>query len=205
MSEEAPVRHASFDDVPALVDVLVNAFDRDPFYNWLVLADAARPARCRLIFDVLLRRMSDGLTHTYTTAQREGCAIWKGPSHHELSLLEQLRLIPAFAKVMGARRIPRGLMQLGEMEAMHRRVAPEPHYYLFVLGVDPKQQRRGIGARLLAPMLERCDAERRLAYLETARADNVPFYERAGFVVQEVFQPKGMPKFWMMTRQPRPR
>jgi ribosomal protein S18 acetylase RimI-like enzyme len=59
-----------------------------------------------------------------------------------------------------------------------------PHYYLGVIGIDPKLHGRGFGAQLLGAF---CDlsARDRLSdgvYLETAQASNVGFYERAGFV-----------------------
>ena len=59
---------------------------------------------------------------------------------------------------------------------------PEPHWYLGSLGVDPRQQGRGIGRALLADWLAEVDREPSSAYLETDRPENVAFYERAGFV-----------------------
>ncbi len=60
---------------------------------------------------------------------------------------------------------------------------PEPHWYLSTLGVDPRQQRRGLGRALLAAWLADVDRDPTCAYLETDRPENVAFYERAGFVV----------------------
>jgi ribosomal protein S18 acetylase RimI-like enzyme len=60
---------------------------------------------------------------------------------------------------------------------------PEPHWYLSTLGVDPREQRRGLGRALLAAWLADVDRDASCAYLETDRPENVAFYERAGFVV----------------------
>jgi ribosomal protein S18 acetylase RimI-like enzyme len=59
---------------------------------------------------------------------------------------------------------------------------PEPHWYLGTLGVEPRQQGRGIGRCLLADWLEEVDRVPSCAYLETDRPENVAFYEHAGFV-----------------------
>jgi len=59
---------------------------------------------------------------------------------------------------------------------------PEPHWYLGTLGVEPRQQGRGIGRALLADWLAEVDREPSCAYLETDRPENVAFYERSGFV-----------------------
>jgi GNAT superfamily N-acetyltransferase len=63
-------------------------------------------------------------------------------------------------------------------------------------------QRRGLGSELLQPVLARCDAEQKLAYLETARAENLPFYARHGFRVVHVLDEPGFPKLWLMLREP---
>jgi ribosomal protein S18 acetylase RimI-like enzyme len=60
---------------------------------------------------------------------------------------------------------------------------PEPHWYLGTLGVEPRQQGRGIGLSLLADWLAEVDREPSSAYLETDRPENVAFYERAGFTL----------------------
>jgi len=59
-----------------------------------------------------------------------------------------------------------------------------PHYYLGVIGVDPKWHGRGFGAQLLSAFCELSAADRLSGgvYLETAQATNVGFYERGGFV-----------------------
>jgi ribosomal protein S18 acetylase RimI-like enzyme len=80
----------------------------------------------------------------------------------------------------------------------------EPHYYLNTLSVDPAAQRRGHGTALMAPLIERCDAERLPAYLEASSTRSRALYERHGFeVTEEVPLPKGGPPIWLMWREPR--
>jgi ribosomal protein S18 acetylase RimI-like enzyme len=70
------------------------------------------------------------------------------------------------------------------LEEVHPR---EPHWYLSLLGVDPPQQRLGVGRALLSTWIERVDRDRMPSYLETDREGNLAFYERAGFrVVREL-------------------
>ena len=59
-----------------------------------------------------------------------------------------------------------------------------PHYYLGVIGVEPDSHGLGIGAQLLKSFcdLSASDSPSSGVYLETAKALNVRFYERAGFV-----------------------
>jgi GNAT superfamily N-acetyltransferase len=93
------------------------------------------------------------------------------------------------------------MASLAEMERHH---PTEPHWYLEVLGTDPSMQGRGVGAAVLAPVLERCDRDGLPAYLESSKAENVPWYERHGFaVVAELRARAGAPPSWTMRRDPR--
>jgi ribosomal protein S18 acetylase RimI-like enzyme len=86
-------------------------------------------------------------------------------------------------------------------QALHDRFAPEPHWYLAQLGVEPAQQRQGIASRLLAPMLSYLDAQALPGYLETENEANVAFYERRGFrvVAVDASLPAGL-HIWAMRR-----
>jgi ribosomal protein S18 acetylase RimI-like enzyme len=201
--EPAVTRPAEWSDVPALVSLLARAFAQDPFYRWLVLPDSRRDQRLGATFELFLRQMSGNLNETHVTGAPDGCAVWRRPGEHKLSLLQQLKLLPAFARIMGLSRIPNGLKLLEAMDQLHERLAPEPHFYLFVLGVEPARQGQGLGAQLLEPILKRCDREGQRAFLETSEGSNVAFYERRGFTVRDVLQRPPWPTFWCMIREAR--
>jgi ribosomal protein S18 acetylase RimI-like enzyme len=85
-------------------------------------------------------------------------------------------------------------------DALHAHHPIEPHWYLGTLGVDPALQRRGIGAALLRAWLERVDRSRAMAYLETDREPNLPFYAGAGFETVDRSEVLGVP-IWHMQRR----
>ena len=95
-------------------------------------------------------------------------------------------------------------------EAMYRgfantaRLHPkQPHWYLFFIGIHPTFQGRGIGRRLLEPVLRRADRERVLCYLETPFATTHEFYRRLGFRLRPgTFPFEGAPTLWTMVRKP---
>src|SRR5438874_2604894 len=83
------------------------------------------------------------------------------------------------------------------------RVASGPHWYLAGIGVDPPEQRRGVGAALLAPGLEGAAREHVPCVLLTNNDANLPFYREHGFeVVREGETPSGGPHAWAMVRPP---
>ena len=69
----------------------------------------------------------------------------------------------------------------------------------------PERQGRGWGSRLMRPILERADRERRAVTLETAQPRNLPLYVRHGFAVTRELPPPapGGPTVWTMKRPPR--
>ena len=79
----------------------------------------------------------------------------------------------------------------------------EPHWYLPLIGVDPRHQRRGHGAALLRHALARCDRDHAPAYLESSNPANVPLYERHGFAVLDTIQVGSSPPIFPMLRTAR--
>ena len=79
----------------------------------------------------------------------------------------------------------------------------EPHWYLPLIGVDPACQGAGHGTELMRHALRRCDADHKLAYLESSNPRNIPFYERLGFERLGVIQAGTSPQIVPMLRKPR--
>jgi ribosomal protein S18 acetylase RimI-like enzyme len=203
-AETVEVCRATREQIPELARVLARAFADDPVYGWLMPGGVERSARLESMFELQLSRYSVGLCDTFTTPGLDGCAIWKPPGDYKESLAEQLQVLPQFARILGWRGIPRGMKLMQHMDALHARIAPGPHVYLNVLGVEPRRQGRSVGQLLLQPMLARCDAAGQDAYLETANVRNVPFYERNGFELRELARHPQLPTFWAMFRRARP-
>lgn len=80
-----------------------------------------------------------------------------------------------------------------------------PHWYLWVLGVEPRLQGRGVGTALLRSFCARADGDGLPAYLETDRESSVRLYERHGFeVAREIsIGELGGLRTWTMWREPR--
>ena len=83
------------------------------------------------------------------------------------------------------------------------RVAPEPHWHLRLLAVDPDHQGGGLGAALLQYGAQIAAASSKPVVLETFPPRTVPFYLRNGFevIVDEVEPTYGL-RFWALRRGP---
>jgi ribosomal protein S18 acetylase RimI-like enzyme len=79
----------------------------------------------------------------------------------------------------------------------------DPHWYLPVIGVEPREQGRGHGSALLRDGLARCDRDGLPAYLEASSARNRELYARHGFETLAEIQAGDSPPLWPMVRAPR--
>ena len=76
-------------------------------------------------------------------------------------------------------------------------------WYLYNLSVKKSAQGKGIAGKLLRPMLEFCDKENIVTYLETNKESNVSLYEHFGFELskQEII-PNSYVMHYAMVRKP---
>ncbi len=196
---EAVVRKAVAADRAKLTAAMARAFDDDPIANWFAAQDKRRAGRIYDFMDVAYRIVGPH-DEVYTTDDLQGGAYWSPPGKWKMGMLQQLMLLPAMIRTASAKRV---FAVMGGLNAVEKKHPHDPHYYLLALGVEPDLQGRGLGTKLMAPILERCDRERVPAYLESSRDRNVPLYERNGFkVTEEMVVPNGGPKIWLMWRDP---
>jgi len=131
-----------------------------------------------------------------------GSASWLQPGTMPRPRSRENRITRACASALLTGRNRRsGLALLSAVERQH---PTQPHWYLPLLGIDPKWQGRGLGTALLNPKLNECDTDGLPAYLETQKPENVPYYERFGFRVTEVIELPSTPPIWLMWREPQP-
>jgi len=195
------VRLATLDDVPELAGVLARAFAHDPFYSYLAGDAPERTQRMRDGWSGILQFGSAHLSHTNTTDDRAGVALWLPPGYRGPSLLDSLRQMPALARLAGWRRLRLVGDAIADLEKRRHNHVPRPHFYLSALGVEPDRQGTGTGTALMQPVLARCDRDGTPAYLETAAARNVLLYKRLGFaVVEEMDLPGTDVHGWLMVR-----
>ncbi|MGH2561910.1 MAG: GNAT family N-acetyltransferase [Thermomicrobiales bacterium] len=169
-----------------------------------VFPDPTRRAAVLRTFFTGVARDAVAFEATYTATVDDrvlGVAIWLPPGRFPWSAGRQIRFVPTMLSVL--RIAPRSFMPFARYGANAARFHPtDKHWYLVVLGVKPEAQGLGIGTRLLQPILARADQERLPCYLETAREENVAFYQRRSFRVEHEALPlvPDGPTHWAMRR-----
>lgn len=197
------VRPAARSDVDALCRVLGRAFFDDPVMAWMLPDPQARRRKLHKLFAGLTRHhhlARGGVEIAGAESGIAAAALWDPPDQWRHTPAEELRAAPSMLLTFG-KAVRRG-MQVSEL--MKRSHPDEPHWYLAVIGSDPRVRGDGFGHALMRSRLNRCDAEFAPAYLESSNPDNIGYYQRFGFeVTGEITLPDGGPVMYPMWRDPR--
>lgn len=190
-------------DIRRLAEVAMDAYQDYPLHNWLMNGKYDSEAS-RLVMEISLRTMVKDAVIYADSAEINGFAAWL-PFGFTGS-----RTIP-FLTHGGLRLIlhagPQIIGKLLSYETyamkLKRKYTKNMDWYLYNLSVSSKAQGRGIATRLLRPMLDFCDKEKMVCYLETNKERNVTLYEHFEFQVAErgMVPESDVPHF-AMTRQP---
>jgi len=189
------VRSATPDEMRQAIGAIVAAFLTDPVarFAWASPHDYLRG------MPLATREFAGGsFEHgtAYVSADFCGAALWLPPGVHPNG--EALERV--FRETASPEHLDDVLATFEKMEQSHPK---EPHWYLPMIGVEPRAQQRGLGAELMRHALTRCDDEGALAYLESSNPRNISLYLRHGFQVVGEIRIGAVPVLTPMLRRPR--
>lgn len=190
--------------IEAAADVLVRAFVNDPGLHHVLPCQEARdrlgPGLARAAIRYAARCGSPLVT---AGAVRE-LALWFPPDALAPTMRDLAETgIADVPDTLGPEAWRRLQGLLDHLDALHPRYAPEPHWYLALLGVDPAWQRQGVGEALLQPIFASADCHNLVCYLGAPTVENARYYARRGFrVVAETEVPESAVHVWLMRREP---
>lgn len=195
--ETTTIRQASRSDIPALARSLAAAFYDDPVVGFVWPNADKRRRRAERLFKTQLEALW-GRRLVYTDEQFSSVAVWARPDEWEM---------PAVAVARVAMTSLRNRVSVSSLLAYLRTDAlhpEEPHWYLEFLGTVPEKQGKGLGGKVLAPVLEQADAEGVPVWTWSSNRRNLAFYHRQRFeVLDELPFAKGGPSIFPIRREPR--
>ena len=191
-------------DLDQAAMVAARAFHHDPFFEFLDPRGVTRARGLALFWRASIAAAGP---RAQLTGARDGdgrligVSVVVPPGRWPLPAAAQARQMAGAARAMALRppALVAGLRYLLAIEAAH---PGDDLWYLLLLVVDPSAQRRGIGALLQEEMLRRSEEEGRDCYLETQKPENVPYYRRFGYEVEQELAPvAGGPPLFTMRRR----
>jgi len=193
------IQRAGQAELPAIIETLAEAFQTDPALSWILPDADHRKRALRSLFHVLAPAdLRAGVA--LRSADDEAASLWRAPGQAHSGTLEFLRTVIPLVATFGTT-LQRGLKVQASIDA-HR--PKGSFWYLHYVGVRREHQGKGHGGRIIRAQAAVADAEELPCWLETATPENVPLYERLGFVTQAEWDvPDGGPHFWGMMRPPR--
>ena len=182
-------------ELPSIIETLARAFQSDPALSWILPDPDHRARALRSLFRTLVPAdVRTGIA--LRSPGGEAAALWRAPGQAHSGAFEFLRTVIPLVATFGSA-LPRGLKVQGSIDAYRPRGR---FWYLHYVGVRPGHQGKGHGGRIIRAHTAVADREGLPCWLETATPENVPLYERLGFVTQAQWDVPGGPHFWGMMR-----
>ena len=190
-------------EIGRLADVAADAYQDYPLHNWLTNGKYDETAS-KLIMQISLKTMTEDAVIYADSEQLNGFAVWlpfgfTGSKTLPFLLNGGLKLI--FHSGLGI--IDRLLTYENYAMNLKKEFTDNYDWYLYNLSVKKDAQGKGIASKLLRPMLQFCDDEKMVAYLETNKQSNVGMYNHYGFELKkEECIPKSTVMHYAMVRNP---
>lgn len=190
-------------------EIAAKAFEDNPVFNYLIPDDLESRSQALTWLTSKAIAYCIQHKHIYTTSDLQGIAAWLPPgafSSQPIQLLQmalQLQLYALPSKV-GWNHLGQWLNFLSVTEQAHQQdMGDLPHWYLGIMVVHPSFQGKGVGSRLLQPILQRASDEGLACYLITFTEQAVCFYQKNGFeIVRNQKIAPNAPPFWALKFDP---
>ena len=191
-------------DIERLAEVAADAYTDYPLHNWFTKGKYDLKAS-KLLMEVTLKTMTEDAVIYADSEEINGFAAWLPfgfTGNKTLPFLMKGGLKLFFHAGFGLV----GRLSAYEAYAMNLKKEFTDNYdwYLFNLSVKRDAQGKGIASKLMRPMLEFCDNERMVSYLETNKDVNVGMYLHYGFeLMKEEVIPNTPVTHYAMVRHPK--
>ena len=190
-------------DLGRLAEVAADAYQDYPLHNWFTKGKYDAKAS-RLIMQISLKTMTEDAVIYADSEELNGFAAWL-PFGFTGSKPLPFLASGGLSLILHSGPGIIGRLLTYETYAMNLKKEFTDHYdwYLYNLSIKKDAQGKGIASKLMRPMLQFCDDERMVAYLETNKASNVSLYKHYGFsLMREELIPKSPVTHYAMVRQP---
>ena len=191
-------------DIDRLAEVAADAYRDYPLHNWFTKGKYDAKAS-ELLMKITLKTMTEDAVICADSEEINGFAVWLPFGFKGNKTLPFLKNggIKLFLYT-GIGFIGRLLTYEKYAMKLKKEFTDNYDWYLFNLSIKQDAQGKGIASKLMRPMLQFCDDEKMVAYLETNKEANVGLYRHYGFdLMKEELIPKTPVMHYAMVRKPK--
>lgn len=168
-------------DKAFIVDILVDSFYDNASVNYIIKQDKKKSSRIK----GLMNYSFDLCYHfgeIYYSEDLKGCALLLFPERKTKNFTSFMLDLKFILSSLDLKHLKRAMSRESKVKA--RRESGQ-HCYLWFIGVDPKEQGKGTGTKLLKEVIGVAQNMKRPILLETSNIDNVRWYKKAGFTIYD--------------------
>ena len=193
------------DDLLKSSNVFSEAFFHDPLWNKVFEGIPDFNERFKTFFETPLRFCMKYGKVFVSSDQIEGVAGVVPGKWADMTMWRIIRSGALYSTMKIGSAVARRMAPLGKVlpQDRNQHMGKRSFMYLFILGVAPLYQKKGIGKKLLTDLTDFCDRKALPIYLETETEENVRMYKYFGFKVLKeiIIDGLGVP-MWEMVREP---
>lgn len=168
---------ADYSDKELVLDILCKSFDSNKSVNYVVKQDENRQKRIRNLMEYSYEICSM-FGQIYLSDDKKACALTLFPDKKRTSLKSIFLDVKMAISCVGIDRVSKVLDRDSKIKKSY---PSDQILYLWFIGVNPGEQKKGIGSNLLKEIIKESILTKRPIYLETSMPENIHFYNKLGF------------------------
>ncbi len=170
---------ADYKDKDLVVDILTKSFEDNKSVNYIIKQGNKRNRRIRKLMEYSFE-MCYLFGKVFLSENKKGCVLIMLPDKKKTTLKTIVLDAKLVLSSIGLLNIKKALNRESKIKEFH---SDKLIYYLWYIGVDPKEQNKGIGTVLIKEVMSESTNNYRPIYLETSTLKNIPWYERFEFKI----------------------
>ena len=172
------MRRATLADVELIKKILLVSFKNDPHVTWL-LEESKSKFKLKVLIDYVVHQ-TFRRGEMYLSDDNNAVALWDFERSEGMSFHYIWRNL-AFLIQIGIKSVVRIVKSEAQV---HNNFRKYPRYcHLYLIGVLPEAQGKGLASTLMNPMIQRMKEKSIPVFLETANLRNVDIYKKKGFKI----------------------
>lgn len=185
------VRVATTNDIQQMITILSKSFKEDPHMIW-ILEKSKHKRKFEITLEYQIRAaINSGVA--LITNDGLGVSLWETEKKEKFTF-EYLKRNFFFITRLG---IKSTIRAMNDQEISEKYHTADTFFYLSSVGVLPEAQGKGLGSKLMNPVLEYCAENNITIYLETGNPKNVEIYKKKGFVLISTAKQKKLEVYYM--------